>query len=249
MGTLEWSQGGSVCPGSVVGDGVSGDRVAVAQGVGFHAPGAASESSPVGGSADTPPLEKNLRRRIRRLKIRHSERVVDVWAEDEARLGLKPITRRMGWLKGRRPRSCGRTKYEWLYVYGFARPRTGETVTVIQPQVTVDRMSEALRSFVAQVDPDGKKLLVLVVDRAGWHTAKRLSVPENVVLHFLPPCTPELQPVEPYWALVREAVANETFERLADLQRTIRSRCRKLAADRETVRGIVGFQWARNLES
>ena len=171
-----------------------------------------------------------------------------MWAEDEARLGLKPITRRVWWLKGRRPRSCGRTKYEWLYVYGFARPATGDTFTAVRPRVQVERMAEALAAFAAHADPDGKKLLVLVVDNAGWHRAKRLAVPANVRLHFLPPCTPELQPVEPFWPLVREAVANDTFARLADLRRRVVRRCQRLAADRATVKGAVGFHWAVNVE-
>ena len=186
---------------------------------------------------------------MRRLRAANPGKAVEVWAEDEAWLGLKPITRRVWWLKGHRPRSCGRTKYEWLYVYGFARPRTGQTFTVILPRVRVERMADALVGFAAHADPRGEKVLVLVVDRAGWHTAKRLPVPPNVVLHFLPPCTPELQPVEPFWSLVREAVANETFDRLADLRRVVRRRCRRLAQDHATVLGAIGFRWAINLET
>jgi transposase len=186
---------------------------------------------------------------VRRLRAANPGKAVEVWAEDEARLGLKPVARRVWWLRGHRPRSCGQTKYEWLYAYGFARPATGETFTVILPRVKVERMAEALRGFAAHADPEGEKVLVLVVDRAGWHTAKRLAVPPNVVLHFLPPCTPELQPVEPFWALVREGVANETFDRLSDLRRVVRRRCRRLAGDRATVKGAIGFRWAVNLEA
>ena len=171
-----------------------------------------------------------------------------MWAEDEARPGLKPVTRRVWWLKGCRPRSGGRAKYEWLYVYGFARPATGQTFTVILPRVRVERMAEALAAFAAHADPKGEKVLVLVVGNAGWHRAKRLPVPPNVRLHFLPPCTPELQPVEPFWALVREAVANDTYDRLADLRRVVRRRCQRLAEDRATVLGAIGFQWAVWLE-
>jgi transposase len=183
------------------------------------------------------------------LRAANPGRRVEVWAEDEARLGLKPITRRVWWLKGYRPVSCGRTKSEWLSVYGFARPATGETFTVILPRVKVERMADALAAFAAHADPDGKNVLVLVVDNAGWHTAKRLAVPANVRRHFLPPCTPELQPVEPFWALVREAVANDTFGRLADLRRRVVRRCRRLAEDRVTALGAIGFHWAVNLEA
>lgn len=186
---------------------------------------------------------------MRRLRAANPGQPVEVWAEDEARLGLKPVTRRVWWRRGCRPRSGGQTKYEWLYVYGFARPRTGQTFTAILPRVTVERMAQALAAFATHADPDGTKILVLVVDRAGWHTAGRLAVPPNVVLHFLPPCTPELQPVEPFWALVREAVANETFGRLADLRRVVRRRCKRLAGDRATVKGAIGFHWAVNLET
>ena len=101
---------------------------------------------------------------MRRLRAANPRKRVEVWAEDEARLGLKPITRRVWWLKGCRPRSSGRTRYEWLYVYGFARPRTGETFTAILPRVNVERMAEALAAFAAHADPGGRKVLVLVTD-------------------------------------------------------------------------------------
>src|SRR5262249_56635131 len=101
--------------------------------------------------------------------------------------------------------------YDWLYVYGFARPKTGRTFAVILPRVNAERMSDALAAFAAEVDPDGRKVLVVLVDNAGWHVARRLVVPPNVVLHFLPACTPELQPAQPLWPLVREAVANPSI--------------------------------------
>jgi transposase len=183
------------------------------------------------------------------LRAAHPGKRVEVWAEDETRLGLKPITRRVWSPKGHRPRSCGRTRYEWLYLYAFARPATGDTFTVILPRVRVEYMADALAAFAAHADPNGTRILVLVVDNAGWHTAKRLPVPANVRLHFLPPCTPELQPVEAYWPLVREAVANDTFDRLGQLRRVIRRRCRKLATDTVTVKGAIGFRWAVSLEA
>ena len=80
---------------------------------------------------------------------------MEVWAEDEARLGLKPTARRAWALRGRRPRSGGRTRYEWLYVYAFARPATGETFTAILPRVRVERMADALAAFAAHADPRG----------------------------------------------------------------------------------------------
>ncbi len=184
-------------------------------------------------------MGKNSRRRVgRRADL---EPAAEVRAGGEARLGLEPTTRRVWWPRGCRPTTGGRTKDEWLSVYGFARPRTGETFTLIQPRVNAERMADALAAFAAQADPEGKKVLVLVAGDAGWHRAKRLPVPANARLHFLPPCTPELQSVEPFWVLVREAMANDTFDRLTNLHRRVVRRCRRLAEDRATVLGAVGF--------
>ena len=185
---------------------------------------------------------------MKRLRAAHPGKVVEARAQDEARLGLKPMTRRVWRLRGCRPRTCGRTKYEWVYVYGFVRPQTGDSFTVLLPRVNTARMGEALAAFAARADPEGTKIRVLVVDNAGWHVAKRLAAPGNVRLHFLPPRTPELQPVEPFWVLVREAAANDTFDRLGDLTRVIRRRCKQLAGDVTTVKGAVGFHWAIKLE-
>jgi len=87
-----------------------------------------------------------------------------------------------------------------------------------------------------------------VVGRAGWHVAKWLAVPPNVVLHYLPPCTPELLPVEPLWPLVREAVANRTIGRLDRLRAILRDRLAYLARNPGVVRPVVGFRWATRLE-
>lgn len=183
-----------------------------------------------------------------RLRRANPGKAVEVWAEDEARSGLKPIARRAWALKGRRPRSGGRTRYDWLYVYGFARPSTGETFAVILPRVNADRMADALSAFAAHADPRGRKVLVVLVDNAGWHAAERLAVPPNVVLYFLPACTPELQPAEPLWPLVREAVANRSIGRIDRLRAVLRARLEYLARNPETVQPVVGFRWATRLE-
>jgi len=105
-------------------------------------------------------------------------------------------------------------------------------------------MALALGEFVRWADPAGRKLLVVLLDNAGWHVARRLAVPPNVALHPLPSCTPELQPAEPLWPLVREAVANKGFAELAEMEPALVERCRWLIDHPEAVRGAVGFAWA-----
>jgi transposase len=170
-----------------------------------------------------------------------------VWVEDEARLGLKPITRRVWALQGDRPVSNGQARYQWLYVYGFAEPKTGRFFRVFLPRVKTPLMSRALAEFAAAADPNHEKLLVLVVDNAGWHVAKKLIIPDNVLLHRLPPCTPELQPIEKVWPLLREVVANRQFHDIGHLKNALRRRCDFLANNPEIVHAHVGFHWILNI--
>jgi hypothetical protein len=99
--------------------------------------------------------------------------------------------------------------YRWLYVYGFVHPASGRNLELLLPSANADWMGPALEEFARWADPEGRKQLVVLLDNAGWHVARRLAVPANVAPRRLPPCTPELQPAEPLWPPVREAVADE----------------------------------------
>ena len=151
-------------------------------------------------------------------------------------------------LKGRRPTSGGRTLFDWLYVSGFARLRTGQTFRVLWPRGNADRMADALTAFAAHADPDGAKERLVPVDNAGGHVAKRLVVPPNGILNVLPPCTPELQPVEAFWPPVREAVAKRSIGRIDRLRAILRTRLSYLARNPVTVRPFIRFHWTRCLE-
>ena len=110
-------------------------------------------------------------------------------------------------------------------------------------------MELALAEFARWADPGGVKLLVVLVDNAGWPIAKRLARPPNVVRHRRPACTPERPPAEPLWPLVREAVANEGYDELGAMEPLLVKRCGWLIDHPEVARGVVGFHWAVALNS
>jgi transposase len=154
------------------------------------------------------------------------------------------VSRRVWRPEGERPVSCGRTRYEWLYVFGFAHPASGRSLQPILPRVDTGVMSVALAEFARWADPEGRKTLAVLLDNAGWHVSKGLVVPPNVVLHRVPPHTPEPQPVESLWPLVREGIADRTFDTLDELEERLSERCRYLMGHPEVVRGRVGRSWA-----
>ncbi len=50
-----------------------------------------------------------------------------MWCQDEERLGLKPKIRRVGTPVGEQPIASVETQYQWLWLYGFVHPESGET--------------------------------------------------------------------------------------------------------------------------
>jgi transposase len=100
-----------------------------------------------------------------------------------------------------------------------------------------------LAAFGQAVGAGQDKLVVLVLDQAGWHVSDRLVVPDGIVLEFLPSYTPELQPAERLWPLTNEAVANKHFATLKDLDTALSTRCQMLAAMPEVIKAETRFGW------
>lgn len=132
--------------------------------------------------------------RLLRLKEKYPTARVELWCEDEHRLGLKPVLHKAWSPIGERPVVAVRHRYEWLYLYAFARPNSGETHWLILPKANTEIFSLALESFAKEVGAGSKKRVLLVLDGAGWHTSAKLRVPEGIHLEFLPPTRPSCSP-------------------------------------------------------
>jgi transposase len=86
---------------------------------------------------------------------------------------------------------------------------------------------------------------VLLLDRAGWHTTRMLTVPKNMTLIFLPSRSPELNPVEQIWQYLRSNfLSNSVFETYADIVDAACAAWRSLTENPETITSIGRRQWA-----
>lgn len=168
---------------------------------------------------------------------------MELWAQDEHRLGLKPVIRKVWALKGERPVSTVHHRYKWTYLYSFVRPKTGEVHWLILPTVSVEVFSLALSHFAEQVGAGKDKRILLVLDQAGWHTSPRVRVPEGLELEFLPSHSPELQPSERLWPLTNEGVANRYFEDITFLEEALIERCVALCGQPEVIRSYTRYHW------
>jgi len=93
------------------------------------------------------------------------------------------------------------TKYEWLYVIGAVCSETGQTIELRSPNINTDITNVFFKQFCKEADPNVH--VVMVWDRAGFHTSKELKIPDNVTIVPLPPYSPELNPVENLWHYFR----------------------------------------------
>lgn len=153
------------------------------------------------------------------------------------------MVRRVWAKRGQRPRARVDRHYEWLYVYGFVRPATGQSWWCLLPSVSSEAMSAALAAFARDEGIDATHRVALVLDGAGWHTSGSLVVPDGIDLLRLPPMAPELQPAERLWPLVDEPVANRSFADLDELEAVLVTRCQTLRADPATVKAHTLFHW------
>lgn len=136
---------------------------------------------------------------------------IEIWFQDEARIGQKnKITRR--WApRGTRPSAPKDQRTKWTYIFGAICPAKGKGAGLILPWCNTHAMNLHLQEISAAVAPGAHA--VLLVDQAGWHTTPKLKTPDNITILPLPPRAPELNPVENIWQFMRDNwLSNRVFE-------------------------------------
>ena len=151
---------------------------------------------------------------------RPNERL-QLWCEDEARVGQKGRVCHRWYERGVRPPGLADKRFESLYLFAACRPGTDEAFALALPRATTEAMHIFLADFARQLAPATHAVLLL--DQAGWHGAKRLAVPANVTLLSLPAYSPELNPVERIWLYLRERFLSHRV--LADYKAVLDATC------------------------
>ena len=187
--------------------------------------------------------KKNLATQVERIRQAHPDCDVQLWAMDEHRAGLKPVMRRVWVDEWTTPIAKVNWKFEWLWLYAFVHPDSGQTYWWILPYVNTGLFSQVLADFAAHFKVGKTKRVALVVDQAGWHTSEQVQLPEGIDLIFLPAYSPELQPAERLWTLTNESVANRSFKNLDELEEVLMYRCRQLLKRPEFIQGLTRYHW------
>lgn len=162
--------------------------------------------------------------------------------EDEASFG-RINTPKYCWTAGSRPAVPCHHIREYRYVYGAVDPCTGDDCFLITPLCNTDCMNLFLENLSRQYEHDE---ILLVCDGAAWHKSGTLKIPSNIHLFYIPPYTPEMNPIEQIWREIRtRGFKNEAFQTLADV---IDRLCETIQGlSKETIRSITGRDWILSL--
>jgi transposase len=156
---------------------------------------------------------------------------------------LKPILHKVWCFDGKRPLAPVQHRYDWRYLVGFVHPASGRSIFHLATSVSIPLFEAELAAFATAVGASPTKQIVLILDRAGWHSTQRLRVPDHVHLLFLPPYSPELQPAEHLWPLTNTALFNRHFATIDDLEDAQAARCVALQARPDLIRSTTLFHW------
>ena len=141
--------------------------------------------------------------------------------------------------KGIRPSVPCHHIREYRYAYGAVEPTTGESCFLIMPYCNTVCMNLFLSHLSKQYHDD---TILLCCDGAAWHKSNTLRIPENIRLVFIPPYTPEMNPIEQIWKeLRRRGFRNEIF---TTLEKVVLRLCDTLCSlSYELIKSITARDW------
>jgi len=172
-------------------------------------------------------------------------RHVRVLFQDESRFGRISDLRRCWGPLPKRPEAGQQVIREFVYSIGAVCPGDGALSSLIMPWVDAEIMSLFLAHTAREFAGD---FCILFLDSAGWHIAKNLRVPRSMKLLYLPPYSPQLNPIEHIWDHIRENhFSNRVFSSLDDVENTLSAALKGLSAMPETVKSMTNFHWLNTL--
>ena len=141
--------------------------------------------------------------------------------------------------KGVRPSVPCHHIREYRYAYGAVEPLTGGSCFLVLPYCNSACMNVFLKHISEQYPEDR---IILCCDGAAWHKSKVLRVPENIRLFFIPPYTPEMNPIEQIWKELRKmGFRNEIFSTLEKVVDRLCDVINDLSA--EVIRSVTARNW------
>lgn len=161
-----------------------------------------------------------------------------VFAQDETRLGLLPVVRRRITACGVQPVATVTPQFDNFYLYGAVDPTAGDSFFLDLPYLNSRAFQVWLDGFAAAFPAS---LNLLVLDNGAGHKAKAVRWPSNVMPVFLPPYSPELNPMERLWRDLKDKLADISAQTIDALSEAVCVIIQNYA--HATLQSLTGFPY------
>ncbi len=164
-------------------------------------------------------------------------KTIRFFCEDETRIGLKTITGRKITASGVKPIGIHQWQFKATYLYGIIEPLTGASFFWEFSHLN----SDCFQIFLNLISENfADSMLIIQLDNGAFHKAKRLKIPENIILLFQPAHAPELNPIEQVWQYLKRRLRWLLPEDLNALRVALYAEVGKLT--KQIVASIAGRQ-------
>ena len=115
--------------------------------------------------------------------------------------------------------------FKSLYLFGAYSPFTGDHFELELSHCNADNFQVYLDEFSKT---DLKEFRIILLDNGAFHKAKKLIIPPNIKLLFIPPYSPELNPAEKIWWRMKRAFTGKLHKSLDEVSEFIIDQVNKL---------------------
>ena len=141
-------------------------------------------------------------------------------------------------MKGVKPEGEKQWKFDYYYLYGLVEPQTGETFYYEFSHLDTQCFETFLQLFAESYSSE---IQIIQIDNAPSHTTEKLAIPDNVILLFQPPYTPEVNPIERLWEYLKSFLEWMNFEELDNLRNEVRKILGKIS--RDVIQSLTGWDF------
>src|SRR3989338_2247222 len=149
---------------------------------------------------------------------------------------------RRSWSKvGERTIIDSQHKFDNRYFFSAVSPLSGESFHLSGIESFDTETAHTFLLELKKQHPD--KMVILVWDNAPCHRPLvHRQIPGLIVL-FLPPYSPELNPAERFFEELRKATANQIFKSIEEQEHVIEEKLNELADDNNKMKQLLGYEW------
>lgn len=159
-------------------------------------------------------------------------------SQDESRFGLKTITRRVLTVLGIKPVDPVQWNFQSFYLYGVVEPLSGEHFFLEFSHLDAKCFQLFLDEF-SKAFPGS--LNVIQLDNGRFHSVKSLVIPDNIVLLFQPPYSPDVNPIERVWRCMKDKLCWAALKNLDELREKVDEILQSLSP--RQVASLTGFDF------